>query len=167
MSARRFIPERIEGRHVLIALLAFFGVMLAVNGAFTYYAVKTFTGFDTRDAYRTGLRYNERIAAERLQIARGWQPVLRYERDARRLLLEVRDRNGRLVSGLTVTGRIGRPVTDAADRTLQWREIAPAQYAAMLDLAPGQWTVEARIARAGGGAEPAHRLRQRLLVRGE
>ena len=48
----RLFPERIEGRHVLLALLGFFGFMLLANGIFLYYAVGTFNGFETTDAYR-------------------------------------------------------------------------------------------------------------------
>ncbi len=162
MTGSRWFPERIEGRHVLIGLLAFFGVMLIANGFFLYYALGTFNGFETSDAYRKGLRYNERIAAAEAQSARGWQPALRYERAARRLVLEVRDRNGHGVSGLAVSARIGRPVTDGSDRTLALSETAPALYSADVDLEPGQWTVRARLSREA--SEAVHRHKERLWV---
>ena len=31
----------LQGRHVLLALIGFFGVMLVVNAIFTYYAIAT------------------------------------------------------------------------------------------------------------------------------
>jgi nitrogen fixation protein FixH len=157
-------PARIEGRHVLYGLIAFFGVMLVANGFFVYYALGTFTGFDTRDAYREGIHYNDRIAAEVAQERRGWQPALRYDAGSHRLVLEVHDRKGRPVAGLRVAGEVRRPVTDRADRPLKMHEISPALYVAEMDLAPGQWTIIARLYNGAGAGEPAYRHKQRLWV---
>lgn len=164
MTGRKVLPARIEGRHVLVALLAFFGVMFVANGIFLYFAVGTFNGFETSDAYRKGLGYNARIASDAVQAARGWRPALRYEPDTRRLVMVVRDQRGDPVSGLKISGRIGRPATDGADRPLTLREIAPATYAAPLELAPGQWTVAMRLYEASRSGTPAYRLKQRLWV---
>jgi nitrogen fixation protein FixH len=157
-------PERIEGRHVLYGLLAFFGVMFFANGVFVYYALDTFNGLATQNAYRKGLSYNDRIAAQAAQAKRGWQPALRYEADRRRLMLEVNDSDGKPVAGLRVAGMVRRPATDRADRTLEMHEIAPALYAAEMDLAPGQWTVMAELYEFGDGRKPAFRHKQRLWV---
>ena len=54
MSERAWLAKGIEGRHVLIGLVAFFGVMLVANGIFVYYALETFAGGDTSDPYRKG-----------------------------------------------------------------------------------------------------------------
>jgi len=61
----------IEGRHVLMALIGFFGVMFLVNGIFVYFAVATFSGGDTSDPYRKGLHYNETLQAADRQAERG------------------------------------------------------------------------------------------------
>ncbi len=164
MIRRAILPSRIEGRHVLIALLAFFGVMLVANGIFLYYAIGTFNGFATTDAYRRGLDYNARIASDQVQAAQGWRPDLRYEPNVGRLVMVVRDRQGSPVRGLSISGRIGRPATDAADRPIVLSEVAPATYAAPLELAPGQWTVAMQLFDAGRPGAPAHRLKQRLWV---
>jgi hypothetical protein len=39
----------IAGRHVLLALIGFFGLMLIANGFFVYFALATFSGGDTSD----------------------------------------------------------------------------------------------------------------------
>jgi nitrogen fixation protein FixH len=162
MSTVRFFPERIEGRHVLFALLAFFGVMLIVNGIFLYYAVGTFNGFETADAYRKGLTYNERIASDTAQAAKGWKPVARYEAEGQKLIVEIRDRQGKGISGLNISGEVRHPVTDNQDQTVTLREIAPARYSAPLKLPPGQWIFSAKISRPG---EAAFRIKQRLWVK--
>lgn len=166
MRTPRLIPERIEGRHVLLALLGFFGIMFLVNGVFLYYAVGTFNGFETREAYKTGLTYNARIASDSAQTARGWQPVARYESAGRQLVVEVRNAQGHLVAGLTVSGEIRRPVTDRQDRPVKLQEVAPGRYAVPVALNAGQWVFSAQMAEAGSSAI-AYRLKQRLWVKEE
>ena len=165
MSAVRFIPERIEGRHVLFALLAFFGVMFIVNGIFLYYAVGTFNGFETRDAYRRGLTYNERIASETAQAASGWKPVVHFEVDGQKLIVEMRDKHGKGVAGLAISGEVRRPVNDKEDQRVTLHEIAPARYAAPLKLSAGQWIISARISKPGAPAKTVFRFKQRLWVK--
>jgi nitrogen fixation protein FixH len=165
MSALRLIPERLEGRHVLIALLAFFGVMLLANGIFLFYALDTFNGFDTADAYRKGLNYNARITSQKAQAALGWQPVARYETDTGRLVVEVRDRRGRGVAGLFVSGEIRRPVTDRYDHAVALHETAAALYTARDKLGPGQWVFSGKISAPGKSGKTAFRFKRRLWVK--
>ncbi len=162
MSAARFFPARIEGRHVLFALFAFFGLMFIVNGIFLYYAVGTFNGFETRDAYRRGLTYNERIASEAAQTVRGWKPQVHYEAKAQTLNVHVHDKQGKGVTGLAISGLVRHPVTDKQDHEVKFHEIAPARYSAPLELPPGQWIFAGKATRPGG---TAFRFKQRLWVK--
>lgn len=162
MSVARIFPERIEGRHVLFALFAFFGVLFIVNGIFLYFAVGTFNGFETSDAYRKGVTYNERIASETAQAARGWKTVARYELAGQKLIIEVRDRQGRGIAGLAISGEVRRPATDRQDQKVTLHEIAPARYSASVKLPAGQWILSAKISRPG---ETAFRIKQRLWVK--
>ena len=93
MSRESWLAEGLKGRHVLMALIAFFGIMLIANGIFVYFAVATFSGGDTSNAYRKGLNYNETLAAAERQAARGWQTQLAYDDTAGRLLAQ-RTRQG-------------------------------------------------------------------------
>lgn len=164
MSMRRIFPDPIEGRHVLMALGGFFGVMFLVNGIFFYYAVGTFNGFETMDAYRKGVAYNERIKTDVAQSARGWQSDIRYDPATGKLSLKVSDATGNPIAGLTISGEARRPVTDRNDHALTLSEIAPGQYESSLDLAPGQWIIIA-MAMAVGSQEPTFRLKQRIWVK--
>ncbi|RMF08191.1 MAG: hypothetical protein D6773_02800, partial [Alphaproteobacteria bacterium] len=149
MKVQRLAPARIEGRHVLYGLFAFFGVMLLANGIFLYFALDTYNGLETQNAYREGLGYNARIEHEARQAARGWQPRAHYDGATGRLVLEVSDRRGNGVAGLAIRGELRRPVTDREDRTLAFREVAPARYSADVALAPGQWIVILDLQAAG------------------
>ncbi|MEZ5776152.1 MAG: FixH family protein [Hyphomicrobiaceae bacterium] len=66
----------LTGRHVLMMLIAFFGVIFAVNGVFLYAAISTFDGTDTSSAYQKGIDYNTTIAESEEQARRGWKGVV-------------------------------------------------------------------------------------------
>ena len=93
----------LTGRHVLIAILAFFGVIFAVNGVMTYIALDSFSGLATEDAYRKGLRYNEQIAAADAQAAKGWRVDVDYRERSGRISLTVRDKDELPLRSLQVT----------------------------------------------------------------
>lgn len=153
----------IGGRHVLLALFAFFGVMLIVNAIFVYYAVGTFGGGDTGSPYQRGLRYNATIAEAARLAERGWTAKLAYDGNGR-IALKLRDRQGEPVRGLRLGGSVGRPATDRQDARLTLSETEPGDYVANLDLSPGQWVVQLRSEEMSRSDEPAYRLKQRLVV---
>ena len=58
-------PRELTGRAVLLILLAFFGVVIAVNLIMARYAVSTFAGVETESSYKAGLAFTaEHRAAE-------------------------------------------------------------------------------------------------------
>src|SRR5262249_34112510 len=79
LIARR--PRGMQGRHVLVAFLAFFGTVFAVNGTLIYEAVSTHTGLVANEPYRKGLAYNARIGADERQARLGWTETLEVGRD--------------------------------------------------------------------------------------
>jgi nitrogen fixation protein FixH len=157
-------PWTINGRHVLLALFAFFGVMFAVNGVFIYYAVATFGGGDTSSAYQKGLHYNDTLAEAAKQAKRGWAGTLSYDKGAGRIAVELRDRQDQPVRGLGIGGSVGRPATDRQDVRVELEEHEPGTYTAKLDLAPGQWVVQLRSEDVSPAGDPTYRLKQRLFV---
>lgn len=166
MTERRWFPNGVTGRHVLIGLIAFFSVMLVANGILVYLALSTFGGLDAADAYRKGVRYNDRVAESQAQAARGWQVDVVLADGADRLTVAFRDRSGVPVRGLGVAAVLGRPATDRADRKLSFREADDGRYAAALDrLAPGNWVLSLVATQlTGAGEQPRFRLKQRLFV---
>jgi nitrogen fixation protein FixH len=158
--------KEITGRHVLIGLLGFFGIMLLVNGIFVYFALSTFNGLENPNAYRDGLHYNQRIAAAERQAALGWSHRLAVG-EAGRLEVTIRDKAGEPVSGLAVNGDIRRPVGDGPAQPLVFDEVGSGIYAAKpAGLAAGNWIVslDARGPR-GGGEATAYRIKERLWLK--
>ncbi|MDA7948750.1 MAG: FixH family protein [Hyphomicrobiaceae bacterium] len=157
--------KQVTGRHVLYGLLCFFGVMLIANSIFLYYAIGTFNGFETKDAYKRGLNYNVRIAADAAQNARGWKAVAEHNGSTGEFVLQVRDRSGSKLAGLTISGELRRPVTDRHDRLISFRETAPAHYAAPAKLAAGQWVLMVEVREPGSHGEPAFRFKKRMWIK--
>jgi nitrogen fixation protein FixH len=141
--------------------------VFAANGAMIYLAVSTFGGLDTADAYRKGLAYNERIVAGVAQEQRGWRGSLAYLPGTQRLRVALRDHAGMAVSGLVLSGDIGRPATDRYDRPLSFAQTGPGTYEAdAASIEPGWWTVDVRAHGASGtGGEVLYESKERLWIK--
>lgn len=157
----------IQGWHVLAGMVAFFGVIFAVNGFFLASALSTHTGIVSKQPYRKGLDYNRRIAADARQQKLGWRHDIALAPDRRSVAVTLADRNGRPVTGLHVEGFIGRPSTEQHDVRVALREVTPGRYTAdIAALAPGNWLIQFAAQRAtSAGTETAYRLRKRLWLK--
>ena len=158
-------PARLKGRHVLLMLLAFFGVVFAVNGIFLASALRSYTGVVSNEPYVKGLHYNDRIDAGERQARLGWQETLAVARSGE-IALSFRDDGGRPVRGLSLEGSIGRPVTSRLDRPITFTESEPGLYlahAGVLD--DGTWAVEVAATSRDYGADPVFRMKRRVWVK--
>ena len=157
MAAREF---RITGWHVFIAFAVFFGVIVAANAVMITLAVTTFTGEDVKAAYGTGLRYNDILDTRADSRALGWTMDVRQGEGAAPLVVTIKDKNARPVGGLALRGQLKRPVQAKLDRDVDFREVSPGVYHAVLsDLAAGQWDL---IVRADLGGDRTFEAQRRL-----
>jgi nitrogen fixation protein FixH len=115
MTGTAWFSNEIRGRHVLIGMIAFFGLIFLVNGIFLYYALTTFGGGEKGSPYRSGLRYNETLAEAERAAERGLEGRLSYDPQAGRFSLALRDKSGEPVAGLHLAANVGRPATDRED----------------------------------------------------
>ncbi len=131
--------RRLTGRHVLFALIAFFGVMLVANAAFVTFAVRSFPGESEKKSYFQGLNYNETLAARATQNTLGWQVVVRrVEPSIVEIALYDIEETG--VAGLAISGDIRRPTHSGGDQQLVFEEIAHGVYqATTTTLSDGAW----------------------------
>ncbi len=151
----------VTGRHVLLGLFAFFGVMLVANGFLVYYAVGTFSGGERPDPYRSGLNYNQTIQAEERQAALGWDVKVDYA--GQRLTMRFVDKAGKPVSGLKLNAVLTRPAENRTDTVVQLREWRGGVYRTDVALDPGNWVLSATSFKDQDGA-PVYRLKRRLFV---
>ncbi|MEM7398056.1 MAG: FixH family protein [Pseudomonadota bacterium] len=157
------LPRILRGRHVLIGLFIFFGIMFVANGFLVYYAVSTFSGGDRPNPYRSGLNYNETIAESAAQAALGWSTTTDYDGNAGRLTLSFKDSAATPVTGLNLSGTLGRPATTQGERDLIFREWREGVYLSDVTLAPGNWILTVESSKEEVGS-PVYRLKERLIV---
>jgi nitrogen fixation protein FixH len=160
----------LTGRKVLVILLAFFGVVIGVNGAMMTLAIGTLPGIDVDTPYSAGLAYNAQIAAARAQAARDWNVTAHVERAPdghASVRVEVRDNAGAPVTGVVFTGQLARPTDRRADRAIEFAERESGIFRADLEgVAAGQWDLIIAAERAhDGGRERLFLSRNRVVLK--
>lgn len=158
----------LRGIHVLLCMIAFFGLIFAVNGFFLYSALATHTGIVSKQPYRKGLEYNQRIAADEQQQKLGWTEEVRFDREAGRLVVTFKDREGGPVTGLAIAGLMGRPSTAKHDANLLMAETQSGRYEANVGARQdGVWLVQLEASSEHKSGEPktVYRLRKRLWLK--
>jgi len=171
MSMSNMAPSgsfEIKGWHVLAAFIGFFGVIFIVNGIFLYQALSTHTGVISKQPYRKGLAYNERIDFARKQDSLGWQQALTLAPDSDTLVFSLKDRTGLPVTRLKITGFIGRPSTNEHDVAVALAEAKPGHYEALVgEREPGSWMVELTASQLHSDETDTvvYRVRERLWLK--
>lgn len=146
------------GRKMLITMLAFFGVVIAVNGVMAFVAVRDFRGTLVDSGYVASQDFNTDRAMLEAQAARGWQ--LEASEAGGAPLIAVSRADGSPIAGLSITARAMRTTDQHRDRMLTLAEAGPGLYAAAERLAPGQW----RIALSAEGDGPRYATTLDLFV---
>lgn len=160
------MKRKIEGRHVLYMLLGFFGVMIAVNAVFVYFALTSFSGISFKDSYTRGINYNDEIASSRSQDSRGWISQLTFddlENKKAVISLNLTDKDGHTLDNLVAVLFVRRPAQEGKDRQIT---MMPAQGKFQTELEfdySGQWDLTILI--TGGGHDTPYRLEKRVWVK--
>lgn len=153
----------IRGKHVLLAMLAMFGTVIAVNVVFVYLAIGTFAGVTTANPFKEGLAYNEVLAARDAQRGLGWQgkvALTRLDAAADRITLRFSDAEGQPLTGLSLSAALRRPTHAGMDQALAWHEADPGRYEADVTLpARGNWDL---VVAADDGHNRPFELKTRL-----
>nr|WP_263624869.1 FixH family protein [Novosphingobium huizhouense] len=129
-------------------MVAFFGVVIAVNVLMARLATSTFGGVVVENSYVASQHFNTWLDEARAEKALGWKA--RFERTSRGALRVVlRDAGGRALTGARVGVVAEHPLGLRDDETLTLRETAPGLYEA--PLAAGRWRL--RISARAQGHE--------------
>ena len=140
----------LRGWHVLLAFLAFFGVMFCVNGIFLYHAITSFPGEDVKKSYVQGLDYNQTLEARRVQRDLGWYASAGLREDS--IVFEIRNRDGRVLYGHTVEAHIRHAADTSLDQRIPLIRSASGQYSAdVSSLRAGKWHVQFDVRSHDGG----------------
>lgn len=144
-------------------------LVIAVNVVLVAYAIGTFPGLETEDAYRKGIAYNDTLASARAQEARGWSIDVRYAPRAAaepagavragELVITLVDKVGEPIGGLDVSAALVRPTHAGLDTRVALAPRSLGEYRAetLLPLA-GQWDVRVSARRGDEDFQATRRI---------
>lgn len=139
--------RELKGWHVLVMILAFFGVTIGVNSIFVSYALSTFAGEDVKQPYQKGLEYNDKLASKQAQAALGWQATIAARREKNGesvFVVRLVNTENQPLSALDVDLQLRHPANAYLDRSLKLMPLGDGVYEARVaDLKRGQWDVMA------------------------
>jgi len=122
---------RVKGWHVLVWIVAFFGVVIGVNTVFIIKATGTFPGMSVNHPFQKGIHYNQTIEAREIAKAEGWQAHFVIDNDEA-VVVTIQNANGP-VDGLKVSVLLQWPGLPHEDRNLKLLPSGPGEYRAALD----------------------------------
>ena len=155
--------RELSGRAVLIMLVAFFAVVVAVNGVMVYAATSTFGGVETESSYKAGLAFKNELTAARAQDAQGWQVSGKVTRDAQRQAEIVVTVQGPAAwSPLSAQAHFAHPTDARHDRTVLVRPEGPGRLRGRADVPPGQWDLLVDLYH---GSDRVFRSKNRIVLR--
>jgi nitrogen fixation protein FixH len=157
--------REVTGRAVLLYLLAFFGMVIAVNVVMVRAATMTFGGLETQSSYKAGLAFKHEAAAARAQDALHWVVSGSFERRAdgqAALVIRARDSAGNPLGGLTPQVRLAHPTDARQDQRMTLSAAAAGEFRGAAEIAAGQWELVLDLYR---GEERAFRSRSRVILR--
>ncbi|MBF0294755.1 MAG: FixH family protein [Magnetococcales bacterium] len=149
------------------AIVLFFVVVVGVNLLFIWVGRSTWTGVVTEQAYDKGVAFNRVLDAQKGQDALGWRVALNSAGlrvgAAGRLIVDVRDREGKPLSDARIEGELIRPVTQGMDRAFLMSAVGEGGgggYQAELTVPlHGWWEVRLRIEANGSQYRYVQRIR--------
>ncbi len=155
-------PRQITGRMVLIGFILFFGTIIAVNGVLMYFALNTWPGLVTEDAYIKGINYNDTIAASESQRLLAWEVGVALDSD-KKLRISIIDNNTAPVLGLKIEAALTRPLGDHKIVILTMHENQSGVYEGEFTAPiPGRWKVDIKAISSTGSV---FKSRQEILVK--
>jgi nitrogen fixation protein FixH len=132
------------GRHMAAILIAFFGVIIAVNVVNARYASATFGGEVVENSYVASQRFNRWLDEAKNEKALGWDEVTTWRPDGRLVVALVGVPDGAAVEVLA-----RHPLGRMPDRSLTFDRIAAGRYLSREALPEGRWDVRVTVAAQG------------------
>ena len=133
---------KFTGKHMLIVMLCFFGVIITVNLTMATLATKSWTGLVVKNGYIASQHFNENKKAHEELVAAGWRSELEYNDGTFILSLK---KNATALSNCEVAGLLSRPVHENDNQHLTFHYKASpvnqrvGKYFAHTPLKTGRW----------------------------
>jgi nitrogen fixation protein FixH len=155
----------VTGRAVLLWLIAFFGVVFAINGIMVKAATSTFGGAQTQSSYKAGLQFSHEAARAHEQDRLQWRVDGHIARNAAgkvALDVSVRDAAGQRIAGLTADARLAHPADERRDRAIALPATGAGAFHGEAQAQAGRWDLIVDLYR---GEERVFRSRSDIVLR--
>lgn len=138
-------PFRFTGWHMTAIMVAFFGVVIAVNVFMAHLASSTFTGEVVENGYVASQNYNHWLDSAAREKALGWSAVVTRQGDGR-LFVTV---TGKGTQDATLVGEVMRPLGEAGVHRIGFTRGVNGHFVSDEKLEAGRWRLRL-ILTAGG-----------------
>ncbi|TIP92396.1 MAG: cytochrome oxidase [Mesorhizobium sp.] len=162
MSANTQKTREFTGRHMLTTILAFFGVVIAVNLTMATFASTSWTGLVVENTYVASQQFNRKAEEGRAQAALGWTGKLTIAWGEVRYSLS--DAAGKPVPLRSVKVLFRHPAYEGADKAVILAVASGQEFAAQHTLRDGVWIVE--VDTDAGLPEPYRDVRRIMISQG-
>jgi nitrogen fixation protein FixH len=149
-----------KGWHMAVALVSFFGVIIAVNITMAMLARSSFPGLVVENGYVASQSFNRDSQQAARQHAAGWSIKVAVEREG--VTVTVLDRAGAAQSGLNVTAKMQRPASSREDQTLSLAPVGAGIYGDATSIGAGLWNADITVT---GGPNGPQRFVERVVVK--
>ncbi|MER9605989.1 FixH family protein [Mesorhizobium sp. M0243] len=159
MSARTQKTREFTGRHMLAIILAFFGVVIAVNLTMATLANTSWTGLVVENTYVASQQFNRKAEEGRAQAALGWTGKLTIASGEVRYGLT--DAAGKPVPLHGVKVLFRHPAYEKEDKSVTLAPASGQEFAAQHMPKDGVWIVEVD---ADAGLDKPYRDVRRIMI---
>lgn len=132
---RAFTKGPFTGKHITVILVAFFGVVIAVNLIMARAASRTFGGVVVENSYVASQHYNKWLDQAARQKALGWAAKVNRTATGKVAIVMT----GAPASGLTLSALARHPLGRLPDQALTFQRQADGSFVAQQDLLAGRW----------------------------
>ena len=162
MSTQRHAKE-FTGRHMLVIMISFFGVIIAVNLGMAQLAGSSFGGLVVGNSYVASQEFNGRLKQSREQVALQWKASLKVVDGTIQYALT--DRDGKPVLPASVSIQFRHPSYEAADWHVELQPAPNDTFEASHASRDGTWNVQ--IDSEVGRTRPYRDVRRITIRNGE
>lgn len=141
MSSKSVKP--FTGRHMAALMIAFFGVVIAVNVMMARYAVSTFGGVVVENSYVASQHFNRWLDEAGAEDRLGWSARIRHAGDG---TVEVALHG--VPAGASVSGEAWHPLGRAPDHILHFRPDGTG-FRSVESFPAGRWRIRIDVTAAG------------------
>ena len=147
------------GRHMLVIMIAFFGIIIAINVTMAVMAQKSWTGVVAENTHVSSRQFNAQVAEARTQRALGWSSELVISDGV--ITYRLNDAENNPVRARSAVAYFRRPVHESADQQVTMAAQADGALTARADLGDGLWNV---VIETEAGLERPYRETRRVTL---